>query len=130
MLTGRTPNRECIFSAEGGGQEPAWSCNDPSPLPPTTFTLAKAAKLAGMDTAHIGKWHLGNFFPMEDPYYPSSPSFAYSKWPVSHPGIAGFDFWHSTEASASVRLRARLRARQRLCLRLYGERMPLSVRFL
>ena len=101
MLTGRTPNRECIFDAQGCGQQPAWECNDPAPLPPTVFTVAQAAKLAGMDTAHIGKWHLGNFFPMDSQYI-SNPTYAYGKWPVSHPGIAGFDFWHSTEASASV----------------------------
>ena len=33
-LTGRTPNRECIFSAEGCGTMPAYSCNAPLPLPP------------------------------------------------------------------------------------------------
>jgi len=33
LLTGRTPDRECVFNAEGCGQEPAWSCVNPQPLP-------------------------------------------------------------------------------------------------
>ena len=120
-LTGRTSDRECIGGAEGCGQEPAWSCNTAKPLPPTTFTVAKAAKKAGYSTIHIGKWqaapcvfcrigadscrvsrHLGNFFPK--PWLEASekkPSFAEKKWPSSSPGHAGFDEWHSTEASAS-----------------------------
>ena len=56
MLTGRTPDRECIFGAEGCGQKPAWSCADTLPLPPPTFTVAEAAKKAGYATTHIGKW--------------------------------------------------------------------------
>ena len=56
ILTGRTPNRECIYSAEGCGQQPAWSCNDPLPLPPTTWTMAEAAKSVGYRTIHVGKW--------------------------------------------------------------------------
>lgn len=54
ILTGRTPNRECITGAEGCGQKPAWKCGDNLPLPPTTFTVAEAAKQAGMATIHIG----------------------------------------------------------------------------
>jgi arylsulfatase A-like enzyme len=56
MLSGRTPNRECITGAEGCGQQPAYSCADKLPFPPTTFTVAKAAKKAGYATIHIGKW--------------------------------------------------------------------------
>ena len=122
------------------GQEPAWTCAEALPLPPTTWTLAEAAKAAKHKTIHVGKWHLGDFFPMailtlanntcrpplsptmhirvplpsfisrifsrsparthqEPP--PTDPSFAYAKWPVSHPGIHGYDTWHATEASAS-----------------------------
>ena len=97
LLTGRTPDRECITGAEGCGQAPAYSCNDPLPFPPPTFTLAEAAKKAGYATLHAGKWHLGNFFRKPK----ASRSFAEEKWPVSHPGMHGFDEWHSTEASAS-----------------------------
>ena len=41
MLTGRTPDRECITGAAGCGQAPAWSCADTLPLPPPTFTIAE-----------------------------------------------------------------------------------------
>ena len=46
MLSGRTPDRECIFSAEGCGQLPAWACADNLPFPPTVFTIAEAAKVS------------------------------------------------------------------------------------
>ena len=103
LLTGRTPDRECVFNAEGCGQEPAWSCVNPQPFPggfaagEGVYTLANAAKAAGHRSLHTGKFHLGDFFPKKNP----SPSYAYRKWPVMHPGIAGFDEWFSTEASAS-----------------------------
>ena len=115
LLTGRTPNRECISSAEGCGSKPAYSCLDRLPLPPTTFTIAEAAKQAGFATAHFGKWHLGDFFYKGDgegdklnpgelhrqPLSTDDSGYAYGKWPVSNPGMHGFDEWHSTEASAS-----------------------------
>ena len=63
ILSGRTPDRECIFNAEGCGQVPAWSCINPEPFPATVFTLAEATKLAGYTTLHAGKFHLGDFFP-------------------------------------------------------------------
>ena len=56
LLTGRTPNRECITGAEGCGQAPAWSCLDKLPLPPDPFTIADAAQKANFSTIHIGKW--------------------------------------------------------------------------
>ena len=104
LLTGRTPDRECIFNAEGCGQVPAWSCINPQPFPvgfatnsSQIFTVANAASRAGYKSLHSGKYHLGNFFPKKNP----SPSFAYSKWPTATPAMAGFDEWFSTEASAS-----------------------------
>ncbi len=103
LLTGRTPDRECVFNAEGCGQEPAWSCINPQPFPGGyesgvgVFTIADAAKAAGYATFHGAKWHLGNFFPKDN----KSPSYAYKKWPVMHPGMVGFSDWFSTEASAS-----------------------------
>ena len=104
LLSGRTPDRECVFDAEGCGQEPAWSCVNPQPFPAgyavgssRVFTVANAAAAAGYATLHTGKSHLGDFFPKDNP----APSFAYRKWPVAHPGLFGFEDWFSTEASAS-----------------------------
>eukprot|EP00949_MAST-11_sp_MAST-11-sp1_P001678 g1678.t1 len=42
-------------------------------------------------------WHLGNFVNKST----AAHSFVNEKWPASHPGMHGFDEWHSTEASAS-----------------------------
>lgn len=89
-------DRECITGAEGCGSKPTWTCDNPLPLPEPTPTVAEAAKKANYSTIHIGKWHLGDFF-FKDA---KNPNFAYKKWPVSHPGMHGFDEWHSTEASA------------------------------
>ena len=101
ILTGRTPGRECINGAEGCGTAPAWSCLDKMPLPPATFTIAEAALQAGIATTHIGKWHLGDFFYKGKTDVPGLlNNNAYGKWPVSNPGMHGFDEWHSTEASA------------------------------
>ena len=79
LLTGRSPARECVEDAEGCGTLPAWACVEPVPLSPRTFTAAEAARGAGLATLHAGKWHLGDFFPKDNP----NPSPAYLKWPVS-----------------------------------------------
>ncbi len=104
LLSGRTPDRECVFNAEGCGQQPAWACINPEPFPggyaagaSNIYTAANAAKDAGYATMHTGKFHLGDFFPKAN----KNPSYAYKKWPVVHPGMVGFDFFFSTEASAS-----------------------------
>ena len=104
LLSGRTPDRECVFNAEGCGQQPAWACVNPQPFPAgyatnasRIFTVANAAAAAGYATLHAGKAHLGDFFPKDNP----APSYAYRKWPVAHPGMFGFEEWFSTEASAS-----------------------------
>ena len=96
-LTGRTSDRDCISTAEGCGQEPAWSCPDNLPLSPRTWTIAEAAKAQGYATIHIGKWHLGNFFPKRA----TKHDWPNERWPTSSPRVHGFDEWHSTEASAS-----------------------------
>ena len=93
VLTGRYPSRIGQFGVLKTYSKPI--------IPKTRLTVASFLKGQGYHTACIGKWHLGNFFPMDSQYI-SNPTYAYGKWPVSHPGIAGFDFWHSTEASASV----------------------------
>ena len=114
ILSGRNPLRECIGNAEGCGTKPAWSCLDRLPFPLPTFTIAEAAKLANYSTIHLGKWHLGDFFykgngehaklnvndnhRRQPAHAPSN--YAYQKWPVSNPGMHGFDEWRSTEASA------------------------------
>lgn len=56
LLTGRTPDRECVFNAEGCGQQPAWSCIDPMPFPGSVPTLARTLQGAGYATMHFGKW--------------------------------------------------------------------------
>ena len=52
-----------------------------------------------MQTFHAaGKWRLGGFSPKGPA---EKAGFANKKWPVSHPGVHGFDgrHWISTEAS-------------------------------
>eukprot|EP01059_Diplonema_ambulator_P032057 TRINITY_DN60_c0_g1_i1.p1 TRINITY_DN60_c0_g1~~TRINITY_DN60_c0_g1_i1.p1 ORF type:complete len:694 (+),score=216.79 TRINITY_DN60_c0_g1_i1:125-2083(+) len=95
VLSGRTPRRECIDSAEGCGQDPAWSCYDKLPFPQDTFTVAQAAAEAGYSTFFAGKWHLGDFWVKGEP-----PTYPMTKWPSSNPGHHGFQEWHATEASA------------------------------
>ena len=56
LLTGRTPDRECVFNAEGCGQQPAWSCIDPMPFPASVPTIARSLAGAGYSTMHLGKW--------------------------------------------------------------------------
>jgi hypothetical protein len=46
-----------------------------------------------------GKWHLGDFFYKGNTRYEELRD-AYKKWPVSNPGMHGFDEWHSTEVGA------------------------------
>jgi Sulfatase len=62
LLTGRTPDRECVFNAEGCGQQPAWACVNPEPFPggyaaneSNIFTAANAATQANMNSIHSGK---------------------------------------------------------------------------
>lgn len=96
-LTGRSPERECIDGAEPHGFGPAWQCLSPMPLSPRTTTIAEVARAAGWTTLHLGKWHLGEFFPK--PGDLPHPTYAGRKWPVSNPGQHGFSTWYSTEAS-------------------------------
>lgn len=77
VLTGRTPNRDCIWSANTGH------------LPLPEFTIMEAAKEKGYATSHFGKWHLG--------------AFSTKVWndqdgdkTVSDPGTHGADWWYST----------------------------------
>ena len=58
FLSGRTPNRECIYDANGCGSKPAYNCTEPMPFPQSTFTAAQAVKKANpnYNTAFFGKW--------------------------------------------------------------------------
>ena len=59
-------------------------------LPLSEITVAQMMREAGYSTALFGKWHLGDFKPLEG---------GNKKWPVSHPGLHGFDQWYATERS-------------------------------
>ena len=96
ILSGRTPIRDCILSANHCGSKQAEKCSEPIPFPNTTFTVAKAVKKAysGYRTAMFGKWHLGDFWLKNNvdiknycPIY-------------SNPTTSGFDYWFATQASA------------------------------
>jgi len=61
LLTGRTNQRDCIWSAlTCDGENPAPSCSMgvDGALPWTEFTTAKAARKAGLRSIHIGKCEL------------------------------------------------------------------------
>ena len=58
ILTGRTNQRDCIWSAltcDGENPAPTCSMGVDGSLPGTEFTTAKAARKAGLSTIHIGK---------------------------------------------------------------------------
>ena len=55
VLTGRNHVRECIDSALGCESRDASDCTEPSGLPTNVFTVADAARTAGMATLLYGK---------------------------------------------------------------------------
>lgn len=61
------------------------------PLPTSEYTLPQAAQAMGYATVMVGKWHLGDFKPLQH----GNPQF-----PVSDPALAGFEQWAATERSA------------------------------
>ena len=84
VLTGRNHNRYCI-----------WGVNYPRrpmlmPLPPSEVTVGEILQKHGYLTAMFGKWHIGDL----KPFTPSHKN--HKKWPVSHPGMFGFDKWWVT----------------------------------
>ena len=100
ILSGRTNERDCIHSALPCDQEdPAPTCAQgrAGAFPTSEFTIANAAKaspLGDYETIQIGKWHLGDLWDKKIPNMNK-------KWPVSSPGLIGFDRWISTQAEAS-----------------------------
>ena len=91
VLTGRNHNRYCVWSANAGGGTADFVKPEKMPLPTTEVTVAEILKKYGYQTAMFGKWHLGDFKVLPE---------GNKKWPVSHPGMHGFDEWWATERSA------------------------------
>ena len=91
VLTGRNHNRYCVWSANTGNNEPDFTIPQRRSLPLSEITVAEVMREAGYSTALFGKWHIGDFKPLKG---------GNKKWPVSHPGLHGFDQWFATERSA------------------------------
>jgi arylsulfatase A-like enzyme len=91
VLTGRNPNRYCMWYANVGSKSDDFVIPQRMPLPATELTVAETLKSAGYRTALFGKWHLGDLKPVRR----GNP-----RWPVSHPGMHGFDEWLATGRSA------------------------------
>ena len=90
VLTGRNHNRYCVWNANKASKGD-FSKGQRMALPLSEITVAEVMREAGYSTALFGKWHLGDFKPLKD---------GNKKWPVSHPGLHGFDQWFATERSA------------------------------
>ena len=91
VLTGRNHNRYCVWSANTGSNKDDFVVSEKMPLPTSEITVAEILKKHGYQTAMFGKWHLGDFKVLPD---------GNKKWPLSHPGMHGFDEWWGTERSA------------------------------
>ena len=93
VLTGRNHNRYCVWTANTMRNHGDFEVASTMPLPTSEITVAEILKEHGYQTALFGKWHLGDSKDLSDSLQ-SNP-----KWPVSHPGMHGFDEWWSTERS-------------------------------
>ena len=92
LLTGRNHNRYCIWHADLGNPCNDGECPCSMPLPTSEVTLPELLKNEGYKTAIFGKWHVGDLKVIEG---------GNKKWPVSHPGMHGFDQWLVTERDTS-----------------------------
>ena len=93
VLTGRNHNRYCVWAANTGNNDPDFAKPETMPLPLSEITVAEVMRDAGYSTALFGKWRLGDFKALKG---------GNKKWPVSHPGLHGFDEWQATERSAPM----------------------------
>lgn len=91
LLTGRNHNRYCVWSANTGSDKDDFVVPEKMALPTSEITVAEILKRYGYQTAMFGKWHLGDFKVLPG---------GNKKWPLSHPGMHGFDTWWATERSA------------------------------
>ncbi|XP_065909032.1 N-acetylgalactosamine-6-sulfatase-like [Dysidea avara] len=92
LLTGRNHNRHCVWNVNNArGDKTDFSSAQTMPLPLSEITVAEIMRNSGYSTALFGKWHLGDFIPLRG---------GNSKWPVSHPGLHGFEQWWATAKSA------------------------------
>ena len=91
VLTGRNHNRYCVWNANKGHFKSDFVVPERMPLPLSEISVAEILRRAGYATALFGKWHLGDFKPIQG---------GNKKWPVSHPGQHGFEQWQATTRSA------------------------------
>ncbi len=91
VLTGRNHNRYCIWYADVGSDGDDFVIPQRMPLPGTEVTVAEILKSEGYQTSMIGKWHLGDL---------KAQKRGNPRWPVSHPGMHGFDEWLVTGRSS------------------------------
>ena len=90
VLTGRNHNRYCIWDVNAGYQPIDQVTPEKMALPFSEITIAEVLREVGYSTALFGKWHLGDFKVLKG---------GNKKWPVSHPGLHGFDQWEGTARS-------------------------------
>ena len=91
VLTGRNHNRYCLWDANVARGTGDFTKPEILSLPLSEISAAKVMREAGYSTALFGKWHIGDFKALKG---------GNKKWPVSHPGLHGFDQWQATERSA------------------------------
>ena len=90
VLTGRNHNRYCIWSANLGVGCNDSQCPTSMPLPTSEISVAQILRSRGYHTAMFGKWHIGDLRRLGR---------GHGIWPVSHPGMHGFEEWLVTERS-------------------------------
>ena len=94
VLTGRNPNRYCIWGPNTQGlTADDFTYPQKMPLPETEISVAEILRQHGYRTGIFGKWHIGDLSPVSDDDNET--------WPVSHPGMFGFEKWFVTPGSSS-----------------------------